>query len=457
MGELTHRSVTELRSAYARGDVSPLEVADEVLALIEEKEPELNALAYRDDPEQVRQAARESTDRWRRGLPWGPMDGIPITVKENVARAGVPDTSGCAAVEPTVHQANSPAVQRIQDAGMVLLGSTTMPDWGMLSSGRSSRHGLTRSPLHPDWTTGGSSSGAGAAAAAGYGPVHVGTDIGGSVRLPGTWLGLSTLKPSAGRIALHAPYLGRVAGPMARSASDAAALLDVLAGPDLRDWTSLPADPTAYRTLPDELTGIRVGLWTEPGYGVAPVPEVVTAVQRIAERLETAGAQIVPVAPWLEQPILDGIDLFWQVRSRVDFARLSPGQQGLVDPFIAEWVQRSASAGATEVMEGYHAFGHLAARTMNAWAAAGDLDFMISPVAPEAAAPADQPMPYPEDGKGLWHINFTVPWNMTGQPAGTTPAGTMPDGRPIGVQVIGRPHADQQVLALMQWLEEHPG
>src|SRR5690606_3832690 len=184
----------------------------------------------------------------------GPLDGIPLTLKENVPRAGVPMPAGTAGVEPVVPTTDAPITRRAHEAGLVVVGSTTMPDWGMLSSGHSSRHGRTISPLDPAWGTGGSSSGAGVTAVAGYGPLHVGTDIGGSIRLPGTWLGLTTLKPSAGRIPLHAPYLGRVAGPMARSAADCAALMAVLSGPDPLDWTSLPGQ---------ELDWASVGTGTE--------------------------------------------------------------------------------------------------------------------------------------------------------------------------------------------------
>ncbi len=163
-----------------------------------------------------------------------------MTLKENLARRGVPMPAGNAGVDPVVPGHDAPVTARVLEAGAVVLGSTVMPDWGMLSSGVSSLHGTTRSPWNPAWTTGGSSSGAGAAAAGGYGPLHVGTDIGGSIRLPGTWLGLVALKPSDGRVPLDSPYLGRVAGPLTRTVADAALLMQVISRPDVRDWTSLP-------------------------------------------------------------------------------------------------------------------------------------------------------------------------------------------------------------------------
>ena len=447
-------SAVDLSGGYADGTLSPVEVLEDVLAVVDEREPQVNALYLRDDPDRLRREAHESQDRWARGEQRGPLDGVPVTIKENVARSGVPMPSGNAGVTPVVPVVDSPVARRIGEAGMLVVGSTVMPDWGMLSSGVSSLHGITRSPLDPRLTTGGSSSGAGAAAAAGYGPLHVGTDIGGSIRLPGTWLGLATLKPSAGRVPVHAPYLGRAAGPMARSAADCALFMSVLAGPDPVDWTSLPAQEIDWRSGDLDLTSVRVGVWTDPGYGAAPDREVVATVRATGERLAAAGAEVVEVGPWLSQDVLDGIDLFWQARSWADFDRLAPQAQARVLPYIADWVRRGAGPDGQTVMDAYHSFSTLQAKTVAAWAAAGDPDFVISPVAPVAAFPAEQPMPFPDLDHGMWHINFTVPWNMTGQPAGTVDAGRTADGRTIGVQVVGRPFDDAGVLRLMGRLEQ---
>lgn len=448
------RDAATLAAGYADGSLSPTDVVTTVQQVVDEREPQLNALAVRDDVDGTLEQASASARRWEQGRPLGPLDGVPVTLKENLARAGVPMTMGCAGVTPVVPEVDSPVARRCREAGLVVLGSTVMPDWGMLSSGVSSRHGITRSPLDPAWTTGGSSSGAGAAAAGGYGPLHVGTDIGGSIRLPGTWLGLATLKPSAGRIPLHAPYLGRVAGPMARSARDCALLMSVLAGPDAVDWTSLPDQPVGWDDLYLDVTGLRVAVWTRAGYGVEPDPEVVAAVDRAAGWLEDAGARVVRVGPWLTQDLLDGVNRFWQARSWADFARLDPSAQGRVLPFIADWVARARDLTGTEVMDAYHCFAEVQARTVAAWAAAGDPDVLLSPVAPGVAFPAEQPMPYPDGDRGMWHINFTMPWNMTGQPAGTVDVDRTREGKPVGVQVVGRAFDDLGVLRTMHRLEE---
>lgn len=450
--DLTRLTAAELSAAYAAGETTPLEVLTAVEQLVDEREPELNALWVRDDVKAVLAQAHQATDRWRAGRQRGPLDGIPLTLKENIARAGTPMPAGTAGVEPMIPAQDAPVTRRARDAGLIVLGMTTMPDWGMLSSGHSSRHGQTVSPLDPRWGTGGSSSGAGVAAAAGYGPLHVGTDIGGSIRLPGTWLGLTTLKPSAGRVPLHAPYLGRAAGPMARSAADCALLMEVLAGPDPVDWTSLPAQEIDWDTTAREVRGLRVAVWSEPGYGADPEPEVVAVVRSVADRLAAAGAELVEVGPWITQDVLDGINLFWQARSWADFARLDEEAQQRVLPFIVDWVRRGSQADGVHVMDAFHCFARMQAATVAAWQRAGNPDLLISPVAPCAAPAADLMMPYPDPG--MDHINFTVPWNMTGQPAGTVDAGRMPDGRPVGVQVVGRPFDDAGVLRTLAWVED---
>src|SRR3990170_5812208 len=219
-------SAVDMVQGFATRTLSPIEVHDAVYGVIEDAEPVLNALCS-SDPEASRKEAAASERRWLAGEPLGPIDGVPVTLKENVAREGVPMAFGTAGLEPVIPEVDAPATARVRESGGVILGSTVMPDWGMLSSGVSSLHAITRSPWNPAWTPGGSSAGAGAAAAGGYGPLHVGTDIGGSIRLPGTWLGLVALKPSDGRVPLDTPYLGRSAGPMTRTASDSALLMRV--------------------------------------------------------------------------------------------------------------------------------------------------------------------------------------------------------------------------------------
>src|SRR5512143_3115752 len=239
MTELHDMTATDLLAAYKTKKLSPVEAVDAVITHIEKWEPRLKAL-YAPDFEGSRKVAKGSERRWQAGKPQGALDGVPITIKENIATKGVPVPLGTAATELVPAAADAPPAARVREAGAVILAKTTMPDYGMLSSGRSSFHPLTRNPWNLAWNPGGSSAGGGAAAAAGYGPLHIGTDIGGSVRLPASWNGIFTLKPSNGRVPVDPPFLGRIVGPMTRTVADSALLLAEIARPDWRDHMSLP-------------------------------------------------------------------------------------------------------------------------------------------------------------------------------------------------------------------------
>src|SRR5437016_1654257 len=251
-------SAAEILGAYKTRKLSPVDVTDAVIQRIEAWEPKLKAL-YAPDFDGARKAAKASEKRWQAGQPQGALDGVPITIKENIATKGVPVPLGTAATELVAAAADAPAAARVREAGAVILAKTTMPDYGMLSSGRSSFHPLTRNPWNLAWNPGGSSAGAGAAAAAGYGPLHLGTDIGGSVRLPATWNGIFTLKPSLGRVPVDPPYFGRSAGPMTRTVGDSALLMAELSKPDWRDHMSLPPSAIDWSAGAVEPKGLRIG------------------------------------------------------------------------------------------------------------------------------------------------------------------------------------------------------
>jgi aspartyl-tRNA(Asn)/glutamyl-tRNA(Gln) amidotransferase subunit A len=445
-------SAAELVERYANRSLSPLEVLDAALAVIDDAEPELNALSVRTE-DSARREAEASDQRWRQGAPLGPIDGVPATVKENLARAGIPMSVGNAGVEPVVPDSHSPVVDRLTEAGAVILGSTVMPDWGMLSSGVSSRHGITRSPWNPAWTTGGSSSGAGAAAAAGYAPLNVGSDIGGSIRLPGTWLGLTTLKPSAGRVPLATPYLGRVAGPLTRTVADAASLMSVIARWDARDWTALPPTELSWLSVaadPLEVHGLRIGLQLDAGCGMPVDPRVSAAVAAAATTFEEAGAVVEPVPPFLTDDLLHELDMFWRVRSWNDFQALAPEAQNRVLPFIRRWVEAASVATGSQVFTYYHAILEIQRLTV---AVTEGYDIVLSPVAPVVAFPAEWPMPFGDTDEGMAHIAFTAPYNMSGQPSASVNCGFTQDGRPIGLQVSGRRFDDVGVLRAAGWYE----
>lgn len=442
-------SAAELSSAYAAGTLNPVEAAEAVIERIREREPELNAF-YRWDPQDILQQARDSANRWRTGSPRSAYDGVPCSIKENISRAGIPKPSGTALPDPPVPSGNAPVTDRLLEAGAVILGSTTMPDWGMLSSGVSSLHGVSRSAWNPAWTTGGSSAGAGSAAAAGYGPLHVGTDIGGSIRLPGTWQGLATLKPSAGLVPLDAPYTGRAAGPLARTVGDTVVLMELVARPDPRDYTSRPFPPQQWSAEPADPAPLRVALQLDAGCGEATDPEVLAAVQAAAALFEEAGAMVELLPPFIDEEMLHGLDEFWRTRSYADLEELKPEHRELVLDYIVRWCSRGAGVSSSQTIRNFHCIGRMQQATARAVA---PYDVVLSPVAPMAAFPAEQPMPVPDPERTMAHIGFTVPYNMSGHPAATVNCGFTSDGRPIGLQLAGAVGNDAGLLRVAAWYE----
>src|SRR5271166_230762 len=262
-------SALELIRAYRTRELSPVEAMTSVIGRVEAYEPHIHA-TWLYAPERALKEARRSEARWAKSEPIGPLDGVPVTVKDNIATRGEPTPVGTAASDMTPATADAPPAARLREAGAIIFTKTTMPDYGMLSSGLSSHHPLARNPWKLDRNPGGSSAGAGAAAAALYGPLHLGTDIGGSVRLPAGWCGIFGLKPSAGRIPIDPPYIGRVAGPMTRNAADAALMMATLALPDIRDYSSLKYEALDWTASPARLEGMKVGLMLEAGCGAPP-------------------------------------------------------------------------------------------------------------------------------------------------------------------------------------------
>src|SRR5215211_6240080 len=290
-------SAVDLIAGFRARQFSPSEVLEDVLAHIAVWEPHIKAL-YAFDPDGARASAKASTDRWQKGEPMGPLEGVPVTIKDNIATKGVPVPLGAASVKLEPSPVDAPPAARLREAGAVIFSKTTMPDYGMLSSGLSSFHPLTRNPWDLSKNPGGSSAGAGAAAAAGYGPLHLGTDIGGSIRLPAGWCGTFGLKPSFGRIPIDPPYYGRVAGPMARTVADAALLMRELSRPDWRDPMSLPPADLPWLDLDIDVKGLRIGLMMEAGLGLDLDADTRAAVEAAARAFEAAGATVEPVPPF---------------------------------------------------------------------------------------------------------------------------------------------------------------
>jgi Asp-tRNA(Asn)/Glu-tRNA(Gln) amidotransferase A subunit family amidase len=442
-------SAVALLDAYRRGALSPVEAMRDVLQRAARFEPHIHA-TYLLAPERALREARASEERWRRGAPIGPLDGVPATVKDNIATRGEPIPLGTAASEMAPAAADAPPAARLREAGAILFAKTTMPDYGMLSSGLSSFHALARNPWNLARNPGGSSAGAAAAAAAGYGPLHLGTDIGGSVRLPAGWCGLFGLKPSGGRVPIDPPYIGRVAGPLTRSVADAALMMATLSKPDARDYASLPPQSLDWRVRPAELKGLRIGVLTAAGCGDPATAPVKAAVERAARDLAAAGAVVEPLAPFLTQEMLDGLDRFWRMRSLIDLRALPPGRREKVLPFIRAWAESATGLSGEAVFRG---FSQMMAMGKAAAMATLPYDFVLSPTAPIVAYPAEMASPSGDPLNPFPHIGFTVAFNMSEQPAATINAGADDEGLPIGLQIVGRRFDDLGVLALAMAFE----
>ncbi|MEN9483069.1 MAG: hypothetical protein RJB37_949 [Pseudomonadota bacterium] len=453
MADLHDLPATALLALYRHGDVSPVEATRAVLDHIARWEPHLRA-TYALDPDSALQQAQASEARWRRGEPRGLLDGVPAMVKENIATRGTPTPLGTAATVLAPAMADAPPAARLREAGAVLLGKTTMPDYGMLSSGLSSFHPLTRNPWDLTKNPGGSSAGAGAGAAAGYGPLHLGTDIGGSVRLPASWCGIFTLKPSLGRIPIQPPYAGRVAGPMTRTVADAALMMRVLSQPDWRDATSLPAQDIDWDALEIDPRGLRLGLQLDAGWGMALDGQVRAVIEDAARRFESAGAIVEPMPAFMTREMADGMDRFWRMRSWLDISALPAERRERVLPYIRDWVASGVELSAAQV---FHGHGQMAAMRDAAVAATQPFDFVLSPVAPCVAFAAEWASPLNDPQQPFEHIAFTLPWNMSEQPAASVNAGWNDAGLPIGLQIVGRRHDDLGVLRMSRLWERLRG
>ncbi|WP_105400057.1 amidase [Neorhizobium sp. T7_12] len=453
MNDLLKLTIRELLDLYSARKLSPSEywlaVEDRIAAF----EPHVQAL-YLYDPDSARAQAAASTDRWMKGTRLGPLDGIPVTLKELIATKGQPVPLGTAAVELVPATEDAPIAARMREDGAVIFAKTTCPDYGMLSSGLSSFHHLSRNPWDLTQNPGGSSAGASAAGAAGFGPLHIGTDIGGSVRLPAGWTGLFGFKPSQGRIPVDPYYVGRCAGPMTRTVEDAAFSMATLSRPDWRDGTSLPPNDFDWLDFDVDVKGLKIGLMLDAGIGLAVEDEVRDAVVAAAKRFEEAGAIVMPVEPVMNRIMLDGLDSFWRSRFWGDIEKMPEERRALILPYIYQWAEGGTYISGVEAVRGFN-------QTIEMRKACGRLfttvDAVISPTNPIVSYPAEWASPTNDPSKPFEHIGFTVPWNMSEQPASSINCGFSKSGMPIGLQIVGPRYDDLLVLKLSRAFEQWTG
>jgi Asp-tRNA(Asn)/Glu-tRNA(Gln) amidotransferase A subunit family amidase len=449
--KLIGMSLAELADAYASRSLSPVEVVNDVIRHAEAVNGSINALfCFR--PEQAIAEARQSEARWKAKAALGPLDGVPMTVKDSVAIVGWPYFHGIGAnrsMPPSNY--DSPPAIALREAGAVIFAKTTMPDCGLMASGISSLHGITRNPWGLAWNTGGSSAGAGASVAAGAGFVSVGTDIAGSVRLPAAHCGLASLKPTHGRVPHLPADTMRMAGPMGRSVDDIARLLTVLARQDERDTWSLPADGVRYHErLGRDVRGLKIGILTDMGFGSKPEADVRNAVEAAGRLLAGAGAIVEPFVSPLDDDAYAPIDLFLQVRGYLEYSSLPPHSdgEGDINPYVREWSLGGARHSGADL---YRALGQIGQMKAALLAAFVGWDYVIAPTLPVVNFPAEEPGVSRQ--KPLEHTLFTAMFNQTCQPASTICMAFDRRHLPIGVQVIGHRFDDLGVLQVTKSLE----
>jgi len=453
---LEWRSALELARLIRDKAVSPVEVVSAVLARIERLQPRLNAFSAV-SAEAARDAALAAEAAVMAGEALGPLHGVPVSVKDLVFTRHVPTTAGSRLFADHVPEEDAVAVERLKAAGAILLGKTTTPEFGHKGVTDSPLHGVTRNPWNPDLTPGGSSGGAGAAVAAGLGPLAVGTDGGGSIRIPASFCGIVGLKPSFGRVPQYPSFPGweqfSVTGPMTRTVRDAALMLDAMAGPDDRDGHSLPADPgpPCLTACDTGVAGLSVA-WS-PDLGRAAVdPEVLELCQEAAVELESLGCHVEVVTPTWDDPE----EIF-----RTLAAAETYGAWGAHLDRDADRLDKTLVAylrfGRGITLERYlDARARRRALWQDVQAFLARFDLLVTPTV--AVPPFEVGRPGLREVAGvavspLGWMPFAYPWNLTGQPAASVPAGFTRAGLPVGLQIVGQRHADRVVLAAAAALE----
>lgn len=455
MTQLADFTALRLTAGYAAGEISPVEAARAALERAELAQPRVNAFT-RLETDAALTAAKESEERWRAGAPAGPLDGVPVTVKDIILMRGGPTLRGSRTVRTNQPwDEDAPSVARLREQGVVFIGKTTTPEFAWKGVTDSPLQGVTGNPYAPQRTAGGSSGGSGSAVALGAGPLSLGTDGGGSVRIPASFCGIFALKPTYGRVPLYpASPFGTLAhvGPMTRDAADAALMMDAITGADWRDWSQLgPVTGSFLADIEEPVAGLRVAYSPTLGWDVPVQPEVATAVRRAVDRLAELGAHVEEVDPGIPDPVEAFHTLWFSGAARV-VQPLGEEERDLLEPALRSVCEQGARYSALDylaAMDVRMALGQAMGRFHSRY------DLLVTPTLPITAFEAGAEVP-----KGSGHERwtgwtpFTYPFNMTQQPAATLPCGVDGDGLPIGVQLVAARHADALVLRTAHSLYE---
>ncbi len=436
----------QIVALFARRELSPVELLDAVLARVEREEPKINAFILL-DRDGARRQAKASEERWRRGAPLSAADGLVATIKDNILLAGFPTRRGSKTSSDAPASEDAPASARLREAGCVILGKTTLPEFGWKGLCDSPLTGITRNPWKLDRSTGGSSGGAAAAAALGLGQFHLGTDAAGSIRIPSAFCGVFGIKPSFGRVPAYpaSPFsaLAHI-GPITRSVEDAALMLSIIGRPDARDFLAWNTPCPDYTIGVDRgVTGMRIAYSPQLGLDVNVDPEIATACEKAAQTFVELGASLEMADPKLPD-CRAMIDTLWKAVAAFIRDGIPADQRSECDPGFL----RDADTGAKVATGAYIAASAERANVALAMARFHqDYDLLLTPQMPLPAILAGHDVP-PESGMIHWidWSPFTYTFNITQQPAASVPCGFTSDGLPIGLQIVGPSHEDARVL-----------
>jgi aspartyl-tRNA(Asn)/glutamyl-tRNA(Gln) amidotransferase subunit A len=441
----------ELLQHFAAKSLTPLEALQSVTERIARQNPEINAFVVM-NPEAL-DAARESTLRWQAGSPKGALDGVPVTVKDLIDVAGLPTRRGSKLTDPSPALSDAPLVTALRQAGAVIIGKTTTTEFGWKSPGDCPLTGITRNPWNTAHTPGGSSAGAAAAAASGFGPLHVGTDAGGSIRIPAAWSGIVGLKPSFGRVPqwpLGAFGHVAVAGPMARTVRDTALMLNVLARFDARDPFALPDDPRDWREgIEDGVRGLRIAILRNAGFQAPVDTDGLAALEIACGILRDEGASVEETDIALPDSSIVCGRLWGAALTRI-VKSVPETQRHLLDAGLLQVAAANQNVTALEVLEGET----MRVQAANAMAMLHlKYDAVICPCVASCAPLADKIISDPM--AALW--NEWAPWtllfNLTRQPAISLPVGVNAAGLPRAVQIAAGLYNDDIVLRIARAVE----
>jgi aspartyl-tRNA(Asn)/glutamyl-tRNA(Gln) amidotransferase subunit A len=436
-----------LLAAYRAGELSPVEATRDALQRIETYDGVVNAFCLVEADDALA-AAKESEARWLRGEPEGLLDGIPTSIKDLFLTAGRPTLRGSHTIDPAgPWEVDAPAVARLRDHHAVVIGRTTTPELGWKGVTDSPLTGVTRNPWDPTRTAGGSSGGSAAAVALGMGALSLGTDGGGSVRIPAGFTGTTTIKPTYGRVP-HWPAspFGTLAhvGPMARSVADTALMLDAISGADHRDpWALAPTGPTNGRLAEARVAGLRIAVSATLGY-VDVDPEVAAAFEGACDVFAALGAVLTDADPGFPDPV-EAFETLWFAGAAKSTEHLTGEQRSRMDPGLVAIAEQGARASGIDYLTAMGVRNDLGTR-MGEFHTRHAL--LLTPTLPIPAfeAGVEVPAGWPRERWTSW-TPFTYPFNMTQQPAASVPCGFTRAGLPVGLQIVGPRHADAAVLA----------